>query len=222
MANALADVVVGASDPGGRLPTTMPLQLEHNPSYGNFPGEFDEVRYGEGLFVGYRWYEARRLPVRFAFGHGLSYTTFTIGVPILSADTFRSGEPLEVDVAVTNTGDRPGSEVVQCYVAPVRSKVVRPLKELKAFAKVHLAPGETKTVTLQLTDRAFAHWDRGSGQRAALTSRLPFAETMAETKERSPGWRMLPGEYVLHVGRSSADIAHTSSVMVTVDVTDNP
>jgi beta-glucosidase len=193
----------------------MPLQLEHNPSYGNFPGEFDEVRYGEGLFVGYRWYEARRLPVRFPFGHGLSYTSFTIGAPALSADTFRLGESVEVEVAVTNTGDRRGSEVVQCYVAPVGSKVVRPLKELKAFAKVHLAPGETKRVTLVLTDRAFAHWDLGSGQRAALQARLPFADTMAGTKERAPGWRVLPGEYVLHIGRSSADIAH--KVPITVD-----
>ena len=126
MANALADVVTGAVDPGGRLPTTMPLQLEHNPSFGNFPGEYDEVRYGEGLFVGYRWYEARQLPVRFPFGHGLSYTSFEIHEPTLSSDTFRSGGTLEIDVSVTNTGDRAGSEVVQCYVAPARSKVVAP------------------------------------------------------------------------------------------------
>ena len=215
MANALADVVTGAVDPGGRLPTTMPLQLEHNPSFGNFPGEYDEVRYGEGLLVGYRWYEARRLPVRFPFGHGLSYSSFEIGVPTLSSNTFRSGGTLEIDVSVTNTGDRAGSEVVQCYVAPARSKVVRPMKELKAFAKVHLAPGETQTVTLTLTDRSFAHWDRGSGQRAALKARLPFADMMAESTTRTAGWRVLPGDYVLLIGRSSADIAHT--VPITVD-----
>ena len=215
MANALADVVTGAVDPGGRLPTTMPLQLEHNPSFGNFPGEYDEVRYGEGLFVGYRCYEARRLPVRFPFGHGLSYSSYKMGEPTLSSDEFRSGGTLEIGVSVTNTGDRAGSEVVQCYVAPARSKVARPLKELKAFAKVHLAPGETQKVTLTLTDRSFAHWDRGSGQRAALKARLPFADMMAGSTERAPGWRVLAGDYVLHIGRSSADIAHT--IPITVD-----
>ena len=214
MGNALADVVTGAVDPGGRLPTTLPVELEHNPSYGNFAGEFDEVRYGEGLFVGYRWYEARKLPVRFAFGHGLSYTSFEIHEPTLSATSHRPGATLDVTVSVTNTGDRAGAEVVQCYVAPARSKVTRPVKELKAFAKVHLAPGETKTVTLTLTDRSFAHWDRGSGQRAALKARLPFADMMAESTARGPGWRVLPGDYVLHIGRSSADIAHVVPVTV--------
>jgi beta-glucosidase len=216
MAGALADVLTGVTDPGGRLPTTFPLLLEHNPTHGNFPGEFDEVRYGEGLLVGYRWYEARRLPVRFPFGHGLSYTSFAIGEPTLSADVFRAGDALTVEVSVTNTGDRAGSEVVQCYVAPPPSKVMRPPKELKAFAKVHLAPGETTTVTLALDDRSFAHWDRGSGQRAALKKRLPFADMMAASKDRAPGWRILSGEYGVHVGRSSADIAHT--IPVTVDV----
>ncbi|MEY2452663.1 MAG: beta-glucosidase, partial [Acidimicrobiaceae bacterium] len=217
MANALADVVTGVTDPGGRLPTTFPLQLEHNPTYGNFPGEFDEVRYGEGLLVGYRWYEARRLPVRFPFGHGLSYTTFTIGEPNVSVDAFRPGDTVDVEVSVTNVGDRAGSEVVQCYVAPpLSSKVARPPKELKAFAKVHLAPGQTTTVTLRLDDRSFAHWDKGSGERPALKKRLPFADMMAESKERAPGWRILPGSYVLHVGRSSADIAHTTPIAVDV------
>ena len=81
MANALADMLVGDAEPGGRLPTTFPVRLEHNPSFGNFPGENGEVRYGEGVLVGYRWYEARRLPTRFPFGHGLSYTPFAIGAP---------------------------------------------------------------------------------------------------------------------------------------------
>ncbi len=214
MADALADVVTGLTEPGGRLPTTLPLQLEHNPSFGNFPGEFDEVRYGEGLFVGYRWYEARRLPVRFPFGHGLSYTSFEIGEPAMASTSFEPGGRLEIDVAVSNTGDRAGSEVVQCYVAPPRSKVTRPVKELKAFAKVHLAPGETRHVALTLTDRSFAHWDRGSGERASLKARLPFASMMAESKERAAGWRVLPGDYVAHIGRSSADIAHSITLTV--------
>ena len=81
MANALADVVLGDAEPGGRLPTTLPVLLEHNPSFGNFPGENGEVRYGEGVLVGYRWYDARQLPTRFPFGHGLSYTSFAFGEP---------------------------------------------------------------------------------------------------------------------------------------------
>jgi beta-glucosidase len=99
-------------------------------------------------------------------------------------------------------------------VAPARAKVARPLKELKAFAKVHLAPGETQSVTLTLTERSFAHWDRGSVERASLKARLPFADMMAEATTRAPGWRVLPGEYAIHVGRSSADIAHTVPISV--------
>ena len=86
MGNALADVLFGDAEPGGRLPTTFPVRLEHNPSYGNFPGEFGELRYGEGVLMGYRWYEARHLPTRFPFGHGLSYSTFTLGEPTVSTD----------------------------------------------------------------------------------------------------------------------------------------
>jgi beta-glucosidase len=214
MANAIADVITGATDPGGRLPTTIPLALEHNPSFGNFPGEFDEVRYGEGLFVGYRWYEARRLPVRFPFGHGLSYSTFTIGEPVLSASAFEPGQTLRIEATVRNTGARAASEVVQCYVAPKQPRRVRPDKELKAFAKVHLEPGEQTTVQFDLGDRAFAYWDLGSGDRAALKARLPFATLNAETEGRAAGWRVDDGVYHVRIGRSSVDIAHTVAVTV--------
>jgi beta-glucosidase len=187
MANALADILVGDAEPAGRLPTTFPVRLEHNPSFGNFPGENGEVRYGEGVLVGYRWYEARHLPTRFPFGHGLSYSTFALGEPeVAPADD----GTVTVTVPVTNTGDRRGAEVVQCYVAPPRpSRVVRPPKELKAFVKVWLDPGEQTIATLTLDERAFAYWDRGE-----------------------PGWRVDPGTYELHVGRSSADVAHVVSV----------
>lgn len=186
MGHALADVLFGVAEPGGRLPTTFPVRLEHNPSYGNFPGEFGELRYGEGVLVGYRWYEARHLPTRFPFGHGLSYSTFTIGAPSVAAD----GEVVTVRVPVTNTGARGGVEVVQCYVAPPPSPTVtRPPKELKAFAKVPLEAGAATTVELVLDARAFAHWD-------------PSADD----------WCVAPGTYVLHVGRSSADVAHVVSV----------
>ncbi len=186
MGNALADVLFGDAEPGGRLPTTFPERLEHNPSYGNFPGEFGELRYGEGVLMGYRWYEARDLPTRFPFGHGLSYSTFALGEPTVQVD----GEVVTVRMGVTNTGARPGAEVVQCYVAPPPSpRVTRPPKELKAFAKVQLDPGESTTVELTLDARAFAYWH-------------PVDEE----------WRVDPGTYELHVGRSSADVAHRVSV----------
>ena len=135
--HAVVDVLTGAAEPGGRLPTTIPVRLEHNPSFGNFPPENGEIRYGEGLFMGYRWYEARGLPTRFAFGHGLSYSSFALGVPRLSSSTFEPGSTLVVEIDVTNTGARRGSEVVQCYVGHDEARLSRPRKELKAFAKVH-------------------------------------------------------------------------------------
>jgi beta-glucosidase len=187
MANALADVLLGDAEPGGRLPTTFPLRLEHNPSFGNFPGENGEVRYGEGVLMGYRWYEARHLPTRFPFGHGLSYSTFALGTPEVAQT---AAGTVTLAVPVTNTGARRGAEVVQCYVAPPQpSRVVRPPHELKAFAKVWLDPGEETTTVLELDERAFAYWD-------------PV----------EPGWRADPGRYELHVGRSSADVAHVVSV----------
>ena len=142
MAGALADVLTGEAEPGGRLPTTFPVRLEHNPSYGNFPGENGEVRYGEGLLVGYRWYEARQLPTRYPFGHGLSYSTFEIGEPTPSTSSPGApGRCCALQVPVTNTGGRRGSEVVQAYVAAPLGRVVRPARQLRAFAKVAARSG---------------------------------------------------------------------------------
>jgi beta-glucosidase len=217
MANSLVDVLTGDAEPGGRLPTTIPLRLEHNPSFGNFPAEQSHLRYGEGLLVGYRWYEARHLPTRFPFGHGLSYTSFVLGAPRLSSHEFSPGDRLSVELAVTNTGQRPGAEVVQCYVAPRAARVTRPPKELKAFAKVVLAPGETRTVTLELDDRSFAYWYPGDPDFRALSRRLseqhPLRPASAE-RRTEPAWVVDAGEYELHVGRSSADIAHVVPVTV--------
>lgn len=200
LAGALSDVLFGRAEPGGRLPFSVPHRLEHNPSFGNFPGEDGEVRYGEGLLVGYRWYQARRLPVLFPFGHGLSYTTFELGAPVLDAAGFQAGTAarLSVDVPVLNTGARAGSEVVQCYVCPPGtgatggSGVFRPPAELKAFAKVALGPGRSGTAHLELDDRSFAHWDPEAGR-----------------------WQVAPGTYELAVGRSSGDIRHRVPVEVT-------
>jgi beta-glucosidase len=214
MADALVDVLTGRADPSGRLPTTFPERLEHAPAYGNFPGEGGEVRYGEGVLVGYRWYEARHLPVRFPFGHGLSYTTFELGEPEVV-----DGEPMLVRVRVTNTGSRSGGEVVQLYVEEVDPKVVRPPKELKAFAKVWLEAGGSATVTLGLTERAFAHW-QPSDEAYAATRRRQEDTTVRMSggprRERSAaGWHVEPGEFRLHIGRSSADIAHVVPITIT-------
>jgi beta-glucosidase len=220
---ALVDVILGGAEPGGRLPTTFPLQLEHTPAYGSFPGESSRVRYAEGLLVGYRWYEARRIPVRFPFGHGLSYTSFRVGPPRLVSPGRAGAEPVEVEVRVTNTGPRAGSEVVQLYVEPPDGGRQRPggrlraVKELRSFAKVRLDPGESRTVRLALGARSFAHydvadtdWERFEGRRPTWRgSGAPVA-----VHRRSPGWYVDPGTYRLHVGRSAAEIAHSVDVEV--------
>jgi beta-glucosidase len=216
MAPALADVLLGDAEPSGRLPTTFPRRIEDTPAFGTFPGENGQTRYAEGVLMGYRWYDARRLPVRFPFGHGLSYTTFALGPPRLSASDVRAGEELTVEVGVTNTGARAGSEVVQLYVAPPPSALVRPPKELRAYAKVHLAPGETRTVRLELGPRAFAYWDPGDRAWPELRPRLR-GSVMAgyvEGRRTEAGWRIDPGAYELHVGRSCAEIAHVAPVRV--------
>jgi beta-glucosidase len=217
MAGALADVLLGDAEPAGRLPTTLPLRVEHNPSYGNFPGEHGHVRYGEGVLVGYRWYEARHLAVRFPFGHGGSYTTFTMGDPTPSSPSFapRADRRLTVSVPVTYTGGRRGAEVVQCYVAPTVTRLVRPPKELAAFAKVWLDPGESTTVELVLDDRSVAYWECGQPDRDEISRRAAAVPmTGGRGPAADPGWRIDAGTYELHIGRSSADIAH----VVTVDV----
>jgi beta-glucosidase len=217
MANGLAEVLFGRAEPAGRLATTLPERVEHNPSHGNFPGENGQVRYGEGVLVGYRWYESRHIPTRFPFGHGLSYTMFSLGEPVPSSRTFVPGGRLTLDVPVTNTGDRPGAEVVQCYVAPAQSRLVRPPKELRGFAKVWLDPGESTTVRLELGDRAFAYWDPGQADRAAIKARMAGLPVASSGRRREPGWQVDPGLYRLHVGRSSVDIAHVVDVEVAVD-----
>ena len=171
MAAAVDAVMFGDAEPAGRLPFTIPLRLAHNPSHGNFPGENHHVQYGEGLLIGYRWYDTRELPVRYPFGHGHGYTTFEWGAPVLSRDSFALGGTLTVEVPLTNTGERRGAEVVQCYVAPPAGLLFRPAHELRAFAKVWAEPGETVVARLELGDRAFAYWDPGSPETEALLER---------------------------------------------------
>src|SRR5215207_4266142 len=155
---AAADLLIGAANPSGRLAETLPLRLEDNPSYLNFPGEHGDVRYGEGVFVGYRGYDALGLPVSLPFGHGLSYTDFEYADLIAPLTGISEDDTLTVAVTcmVTNTGKRPRKEVVQLYVNDPESSVSRPPRELKGFAKTAtLAPGEGQTVTFRLQPATF-------------------------------------------------------------------
>jgi len=156
---ATRDVLFGDENPSGRLPESFPLKLEHNPSYLNYGGEGNRVEYTEGVFVGYRYYTRKCLPVLFPFGHGLSYTKFEYSNLALSSASIKDTDELTVTVDVKNTGSRAGKEVVQLYVADRVSEVFRPVRELKGFEKIALEPGETKTVSFTLSKRAFAYWN---------------------------------------------------------------
>lgn len=155
---AIADVLFGKVNPCGKLAETFPLKLSDTPAHLNWPGGAGEVRYGEGLFIGYRYYDAKEMPVQFPFGYGLSYTTFKYGNARVSAKNFKDMDGLTVMVDVTNTGKFAGKEIVQVYVHDQKSGLVRPQKELKGFAKVALQPGETKSVSVKLDFRAFAYY----------------------------------------------------------------
>jgi beta-glucosidase len=157
--NAIADVLFGRVNPSGKLPQTFPVRLEDNPAFINYPGENGRVRYGEGIYVGYRYYEKKRVAPLFPFGFGLSYTTFRYGDLRLSADAIAPDEQLTATIAITNTGERAGQEIVQLYVRDVDARVARPEKELRAFAKVALAPGETREVSLTIDRTGLAFWD---------------------------------------------------------------
>jgi len=189
--SALADVLLGACDPGGRLAETIPLRLEDTPSFGAFPGDPGVVRYGEGVLVGYRWYDTRDLPVAYCFGHGLSYTTFEYGR--VAAVVTGTGPAMRVEVAVevTNTGPRPGSEVVQVYLGRPGSAFSRPPRELKGFAKAHLGPGESRTVRIELCARDLSSWHQGRRR-----------------------WVIEGGRFVIEVGASSRDIRGTADIVV--------
>jgi beta-glucosidase len=151
--HALADVLLGDREPGGRLPTSFPVRLEDSPAHATYPGADGKVEYREGVLMGYRGFDASGTAPRFCFGHGLAYTSFEYGDAVVDGTT--------VSVAVTNTGARRGAEVVQAYVHPADAPVVRPEQELKAFRKVTLDPGETETVAFVFEDRAFAYWSDG-------------------------------------------------------------
>ena len=156
---AVADVLLGNTDPGGRLPQTFPRRLEDNPAYLNYPGEHGHVRYGEGLYIGYRYYEKKKIQPLFAFGFGLSYASFAFSTLRLSRSILAPGDSVDVEIDVANTSARDGWAVVQFYVADETASVSRPHKELKGFAKLWLKAGESKVARAKLDMRAFAYFD---------------------------------------------------------------
>lgn len=184
--NALADVLFGNQSPSGKLPTTFPVRIEDNPAYHNWPGENLKTIYGEGIYVGYRHYERSKIAPLFPFGHGLTYTTFEYGTPSASSTVLSESEDITITVPVTNTGSVAAHEIVQAYVKDVRSSLPRPEKELQAFGKVFLQPGETKDVVLRLNKYSAGYFDTSLGQSGA--------------------WIAEEGAFEVLIGASSADI----------------
>ena len=182
--NALADVVFGAVNPSGKLPFTFPVCLEDNSAHalGEYPGT-DKVTYNEGIFVGYRWHDKEQLKPLFAFGHGLSYTTFDITNVQADRTTLAANGRIRVSADVTNTGSRPGAEVVQLYIGDEESSLPRPVKELKGFQKIALDPGQTQTVTFEITPDMLQYYDDAKG-----------------------AWVAEPGTFTAYVGAASDDI----------------
>lgn len=198
--NSLADIIFGRVNPSGKLPMTFPVRLDDVAAHavGEYPGtkradsDIVDIRYNEGVMVGYRWFDTRKIRPLFAFGHGLSYTTFGYGK--LSADASKIGPDgaLTLSVDVTNTGSRAGAETVQLYISDTKASVKRPAKELKNFAKIYLEPGQTKTVTFTVRPSDLAFFDAGAH-----------------------AWKAEPGEFRAHVGAASDDIRSSLRFVLT-------
>jgi beta-glucosidase len=182
--HALADVLFGKHSPGGKLPTTFPKRLEDNPSFPSWPGKNMESVYSEGLFMGYRYYDTHGVEPLFPFGHGLSYTTFKYGKPTISSATLtETTEKLLLSVSVTNVGDVSGYEIVQAYVRDPESRLTRPKKELKAFDKLYLQPGETRDAEMVFDKFSGGYYD-----------------------DSIQSWIAEQGRFEILIGASSADI----------------
>jgi beta-glucosidase len=190
---AIVDVLTGKVNPSGRLAETIPHRLEDNSSYLNFPGDPGVVRYGEGLFIGYRGYDKARQDVAYPFGFGLSYTDFALSdLQVKVAGSVADGTlAATVTATVTNIGDRDGAEVVQVYVHDVDASVTRPVRELKGFAKVAVAAGASETVSVQLDQRAFSFWSVLHGR-----------------------WVVEAGDFVVEVGTNSRDLPFRTTIAV--------
>ncbi len=188
---ALADVLTGVVNPSGKLSETFPQRLEDTSSFPYFPGLDGEARYGEGVFVGYRWFDSRQIEPQFPFGHGLSYTTFAYTAIRAEATSVDDEDGARVFVTVKNSGARAGQEVVQLYLHERSPRVPQPTRQLRRFAKVSLAPGEEKTVAFALARRDFAYWD-----------------------VRIHDWAVQSGTFDVQVGGSSRDLPLTLALEV--------
>lgn len=188
---AVVKILFGDVNPSGHLPETFPVKLSDNPSYLYYGGEGNEADYREGIFVGYRYYDKKDMEVLFPFGYGLSYTTFACSNLRLSASEITDQETLTATVTVTNTGTCAGKSVVQLYVGDKVSTVLRPVRELKGFEKVALAPGESKDISFVLDKRAFAYWN-------------------TELSD----WHVETGEFTIEIGQSSRDMEVCGTVTV--------
>lgn len=193
VSEAIWDVLTGAVNPSGHLAESFPVKYEDNPSYLFWPGEGDDVKYSEGVFVGYRYYTTKNAAVAYPFGHGLSYTTFDYSNLTLDKNTFAADETLTASVTVTNTGSRAGKALVQLYVETdiAATGVRRPVRELRAFEKILLQPGESKTIAMKLDKRAFAYWDTSCHN-----------------------WRIAGGEYQVQICANAQNALLSQSVKV--------
>ncbi len=186
---AVAEVLMGNVNPSGKLPVSFGRRLEDSPSFGHYPGSAGKVDYAEGILVGYRWFDAKGVAPLFPFGFGLSYTTFHYDH--LRVDSTPDGQ-WAVTFEVTNNGSRPGDEVAEIYISPpAPSRVQRPVRELKGFARATVVPDETKTVSVTLGRLAFSYFDEAKGD-----------------------WAIEPGTYTVAVGSSSRNITVTSAVTI--------
>lgn len=198
--NSLADVIFGHVNPSGKLPMTFPVRLDDVAAHavGEYPGtkradsDIVDIRYNEGVLVGYRWFDTKKIRPLFAFGHGLSYTTFGYGKLSADASKISPDGALTLSVDVTNTGSRAGAETIQLYISDTKASVKRPAKELKNFAKIYLEPGQTKTVTFTVRPSDLAFFDAGAH-----------------------AWKAEPGEFRAHVGAASDDIRSSLRFVLT-------
>jgi beta-glucosidase len=191
--NAVADLLSGKVNPSGKLPFTLPVSLDQSPAHalGNYPGRDMKVNYEEDILVGYRWFDTKKIHPQYPFGYGLSYTHFSIGQMTTDKSDYGKEETIRVKFIIRNTGDVYGAEVVQLYASDPVCSVLRPEKELKAFEKVFLKPGETKTVELQVKVADLAFYD-----------------------EAKKAWNVESGEYILQLGNSSRDISEKVTISV--------
>lgn len=191
--NAIASILFGESNPSGKLPFSFPVKIEDNSAhvFDAYPGDDETVEYKEGIFVGYRWFEKEKIKPLFAFGHGLSYTTFDYGKIRIDKKVIESTDSVTVTIPITNSGKREGAEVVQLYVADMKSSLPRPLKELKGFKKVRLVPGETVEVDFTIGKEALSFYD-----------------------PELHGWVVEPGKFQILIGGASDDIRSSATFLV--------